>query len=50
VAGHVAVSHLGRQVLEWFDFPDDPLAVSRSVPVDRIATFCRQVGVTFAIS
>jgi hypothetical protein len=49
VAGDIAVSHLGGQVLEWFDVPDDPFAVSRSVPVDRIATFCRQVRVTFAM-
>jgi hypothetical protein len=46
VALHVAVfTDLGR-FLEWFDAPDDPIAVSASAPADEVARFAQAVGGT----
>ena len=50
IAGHLAVSNLKERLLEWFDFPFDPIAVSPSISEESINRFCVEIGAKYKIS
>jgi len=46
VAIHIAALATHGPLVEWFDAPDDPIAVSPSVPRGAVARFAEQLGAT----
>jgi hypothetical protein len=47
IAGHVCVCSKTKRLLEWFDFPSDPFAVSLDVPEESVRRFCETLGTKY---
>jgi len=47
LAVHLGCYEDGVSLLEWYDLPDDPISVPRSVPEARVAAFAEACGVTY---
>jgi hypothetical protein len=46
IAIHIAAFTPDGPLVEWFDAPDDPIAVSSSVPREAVSRFAQGLGVT----
>jgi len=50
LAVHLIVVHGGNSVLEWYDVPDDPLAIALSVRESAVASFAATVAGAYEAS
>ena len=44
IAMHMVVYSGSTVLLEWYDAGDDPMAISKDIPKDRVRTFCENLG------
>ncbi len=50
LATHIIVVHGSNSVLEWYDLPEDPIAISSSVGEPAVASFASVVGGAYEAS